>query len=125
MNIKNNIKKYALAIVAVVTIVSFSAFKTAGVAPLLPMTVAIYFQGDPLIPAEVENEALWTTTPNGESCNNVNHKACMQHVEDTDLTSGALNPSKIELGSFSSGVGYVPTRIGGSSSTTFTPINRQ
>lgn len=121
---KKFIQKYALAIVAVVTIVTFSAFRTSGVTPLLPMTVAIYFQGDPMVPAEVTDESLWTTATNGETCNQVNQKACMQHVEDTDLTSGVLNSAKISLGSFDSGAGFIPTRIGGSSSTPFTPFNR-
>lgn len=122
---KNFIQKYALAIVAVVTILTFSAFKATGVKTILPMTVAIYFHGNTSNNTEVEDESKWTILPNGQSCNNINHKACMQHVEDSDLTAGVLNPTQIELGSFDSGVGYVPTRIGGSSSTTFTAINRQ
>lgn len=126
MNTFNFIKKYALAMVAVATIVTFSAFKATGGASLIPMTVAIYFHGNPMISTQVIDETLWDTEPNEQSCNNVEHKACMQHVEHTDLTStGTLDPAKILLGSFNSGLGYIPTRIGGSSSTNFTPINRQ
>lgn len=112
--------------VAVAAVVTFSSYKAVGFASLIPMTVAIYFHGDPTIPAEVTDESLWDTNTNDESCDDTNHKACMQLVEHTDLTStGTLDPAKILLGSFNSGAGYVPTRIGGSSSTTFTPINRQ
>jgi len=126
MNIINFIKKYALAMVAVVTILSFSAFKASGVdAQQKRMTVALYFQGDPTVASQVANESLWSTTPNGQTCNAVNQKACMQHVEHTDLTvSNTLDPAKIDLGTFNTGAGYIPTRIGGSSSTPFTPFNR-
>ncbi|MEN5054029.1 hypothetical protein [Sphingobacterium kitahiroshimense] len=126
MNIINFIKKYALAMVAVVTVLSFSAFKVSGVdAQQKRMTVAVYFQGNPNNATQVADESLWNTTPNGQTCNFTNQKACMQLVEHTDLTgSNTLDPAKINLGSVSSGVGYIPTRIGGSSSTPFTPINR-
>lgn len=123
---KQFIKQYALALVAILTILSFSAFKANGVDILHPrMTVALYFHGDPTIQSQVENEALWTTTPNGQTCNNVNHKACMILVEHTDLNmSGALDPAKITLGSVDSGAGFRPTKTGGSSSTTILSINR-
>lgn len=112
--------------VAVAAVVTFSSYKAIGFASLIPMTVAIYFHGDPTIAAEVEDESRWNITPNGQTCDQTNHKACMQHVQDTDLTSlGKLDPAKILLGSSYSGAGYVPTRTGGSSSTLFTPINRQ
>nr|WP_315402011.1 hypothetical protein [uncultured Sphingobacterium sp.] len=126
MNIKNIFKKYALAMVAAATIITFSAFKVSGGdGQQKRMTVSVYFHGNPNNPAEVADESRWNTTPNGETCNNIPQKACMQLVENTDLTvSNTLDPAKINLGSVSSGVGYVPTRIGGSSSTPFNPINR-
>lgn len=126
MNTINFIKKYALAIVAVATVLSFSAFKTTDIdLPKPRMTVTVYFQGNPTIQAQVENEALWDTNPNGQTCNNTNQKACLQLVEHTDLTgSGTLDPAKITLGTFNSGAGYIPTRTGGSSSTPFFAVNR-
>ena len=112
--------------VAVATVITFSAFKVSGVdAQQKRMTVPIYFHGNVNNAAEVADESRWNTTPNGETCNNIPQKACMQLVEHTDLTgTGTLDPAKINLGSVSSGVGYVPTRTGGSSSTPFNPINR-
>ncbi|MBB2949332.1 hypothetical protein [Sphingobacterium sp. JUb56] len=126
MNTINFIKKYALAMVAVATVLTFSAFKVSGGdGQQKRMTVAVYFHGNPTIPSQVENEALWNTDPNDESCNAINQKACMQLVEHTDLTgSNTLDPAKITLGSVNTGAGYVPTRTGGSSSTPFNPINR-
>lgn len=120
------IKQYTLALVAVLTILSFSAFKPNTVDVQQPkMIVALYFHGDPCVQSQVEDESLWTTVPNGQTCDNVNHKACMMLVEDTDLTAlGALNPAKILLGSVNTGSGYIPTRIGGSSSTIVVFINR-
>lgn len=126
MNLKNFIKTNALALVAVATIVGFSAFKsTDAELQQARMTVAVYFQGNPTVVNQVQNEALWSTTPNGQTCNNTNQKACLQLVEHTDLTAtNTLDPAKIDLGEVNSGAGYIPTRIGGSSSTPFFAINR-
>lgn len=126
INMKHFIKQYTLAIVAVLTILGFSAFKANGVAIQQPrMTIALYYHGDIMDQSQVEDGAFWYSTPNGETCNFVNHRACMQLVEHTDLTVlGKLDTTKITLGSMFTGVGYIPTRIGGSSSTVFTPINR-
>lgn len=120
------IKQYTLALVAMLTILSFSAFKTNTVDLQQPkMIVVLYFHGDPCVQSQVEDESLWTTSPNGQTCDNVDHKACMMLVEHTDLTAlGALNPAKILLGSGNTGAGYLPTRIGGSSSTVVVFINR-
>lgn len=126
MNIQSFIKKYALATVAVLTVLSFSALKANGLTILQKrMTLALYFHGDVMVPSQVENGKYWNTTPNGQTCNFVNHRACMQLVEHTDLSAlGNLDTTKITLGTMYTGVGYIPTRIGGSSSTLFTPMNR-
>lgn len=127
MNFKNIFKKYALAMVAVATVITFSAFKVSGTAPnALRATLAIYFHGDETNPAEVADESLWNTTPNGETCDGADDNACMQLVEHTDLTgSNTLDPTKIALGAINPNANYIPTRTGGSSSTPFRPINRQ
>lgn len=126
MNITSFIKQYTLTLTAAMTILSFSAFKAFGSnGQLKRMTVAVYFHGDVMVPSQMENGIYWKTKPNGETCNFVNHKACMQLVEHTDLTpQNTLDTSKITLGSMYTGAGYIPTRIGGSSSTLFTPVNR-
>lgn len=126
MNIASFIKQYTLALTAAMTILSFCTFKAFGSnGQLKRMTVAVYFYGDVMVPSQVENGMYWNTAPNGQSCNFVNHRACMQLVEHTDLTpQNTLDTSKITLGSMYTGVGYIPTRIGGSSSTLFTPVNR-
>lgn len=126
MKFTNFLKSNVMAIVAVIAIVSFSTLKVSGLdGQQKRMNVPIYFHGDPSSASEVADENRWNTTPNGETCNAVNQKACMILVQHTDLTaSNTLDPAKINLGSVSTGVGYVPTRIGGSSSTPFQPINR-
>lgn len=119
------IKKYAMAIVACMVILCFSVLKVNGGAKQKRMTVAVYFHGNPNDPAQIANHTLWNTNPNGQTCSGINHRACMLLVDHTDLTPTAtLNPVKIKLGSVFTGVGYVPTQIGGSTSTIFTPINR-
>ncbi|MEN5435280.1 hypothetical protein ABE545_16720 [Sphingobacterium faecium] len=121
------IKQHALAMVAVATIVTFSAFKATGVdIQQARYTLAVYFHGNPENPAEVEDESKWTTTPNLETCDGANTIACMQLVEHSDLTaSDELDPAKITLGSQNTtGLNYIPTRTGGSSLTAFRPINR-
>lgn len=126
MNIKSLISQYAFVLTAVLTILGFSVFKAiASKGQQIRMTVALYYHGDVMVQAQVENGKYWNTTPNGETCNFVNHRACMQLVEHTDLTVlGNLDTTKITLGSMFTGIGYIPTRIGGSSSTLFTPVNR-
>jgi len=126
MKCNNFIKSNVLAIVPVSAILSFLTLKVSGLdIQQKRMTVAIYFHGNPNNQAEVEDESKWNRTPNGQTCNWINQKACMQLVEHTDLTIyNTLDPAKITLGTTSSGVGYIPTRTGGSSSTSFTPINR-
>ncbi|WP_400261916.1 hypothetical protein ACFX5U_20405 [Sphingobacterium sp. SG20118] len=123
---KNFIQKYALAIVAVVTIITFSAYKVSGVDSKAAFaTTPIYFHGDPTNPADVENEALWTTTPNGQSCNGSN-AACMMLVENTDLTGSQLNPIKITLQAVlgASGLSYIPQRFSGTGTPSPTIVNK-
>lgn len=122
-----NLKTVIAATVAAITIIGFSAFKMTENKegkPLVP--VMIYFHGDPEDPTEVANESLWTTTPNGQSCNNVDLKACAQIVDHTDLTSsGSLDPNKIDLDAIATeDDNYIPDRVGGTSDTEFNPINR-
>lgn len=123
---KQFIKKYGLVLVAFLTIFSFSAFSTSSIQlQEKRMIVALYFHGNPCIASQVEDESLWTTAPNGLTCDNVNHKACMLLVEHTDLTPmGTLDSTKIILGSINTGAGYIPTRIGGTSATVVIFINR-
>ncbi len=115
-----------MALRAVTAILSFLTLKVSGLdIQQKRMNVPIYFHGNPHSASEVADENRWNTTPNGETCNSVNQKACMILVDHTDLTiSNTLDPAKINLGSVSTGVGYIPTRIGGSSSTPFIPVNR-
>lgn len=111
--------------VAVATILTFSAFKATGVnIQQARATLAIYFHGDETVQAEVEDASRWTTVPNGETCDGANNLACMQLVEHTDLTGTSLNPTEITLGSQITSSGYIPTRIAGTSTTPFRPINR-
>ncbi|AIM39005.1 hypothetical protein KO02_21635 [Sphingobacterium sp. ML3W] len=113
---KNFIQKYALAIVAVATIVTFSAYKVTGTNAAF-VTTPIYFHGDATDPDQVADESNWTTTPNGKSCNGDN-LACMMLVENTDLTGSQLDPLKITLDAIegASALGYIPEHIGGSGS---------
>ncbi|MEN5054030.1 hypothetical protein [Sphingobacterium kitahiroshimense] len=127
MNLKIFIHQYLPAIVTVLTIVILSALKANGFQELQKRaTLAIYFHGNPSIASQVADESLWTTVPNLETCDATNHRACMQLVEHTDLTSsGVLDATKIELGTMNTGIGFIPTRIGGTSATPFRPINRK
>src|SRR5690606_3116753 len=111
MKITSILQKNAMAIVAMATIVGFSAFKMAEDKtgkPLAPVT--IYFHGNPANASQVSNESLWTDEPNDENCNNANELACSMIVDETDLTaSGQLDPSKIQLGASSTSSGFTPT----------------
>lgn len=110
-------------------IIGFSAFKSAEVyTGEAQSPVTVYFNGDPLIASQVADESRWTTTPNGHSCNPTNNKACSLPVDNTDLSGSALDPAKISMdatpGAAGAASGYIPQRTGGSSSTTFKPVNR-
>lgn len=120
------IKQYALAMVAVATIITFSAFKATGVdIQQARYTVAVYFDGNETNPSEVADASNWTTAPNGQTCDGPDNKACMQLVEDSDLTGTSLDPAQITLGAQNTtGSNYIPTRTGGTSATPFRPINR-
>lgn len=90
---------------------------------LAPTTV--YFHGNPTNAAQVANESLWNTTPNNQECNGEPQLACSMEVEDSDLNaSNQLDPAKIDLGSVATSSGYIPSKIGGSSTTPFNPTNR-
>ncbi|MCS3553573.1 MULTISPECIES: hypothetical protein [unclassified Sphingobacterium] len=128
MNLKNFIKTNAMALLAIGTIGGFSAFKASNMTSgksLIPVTVQ--FQGNPAIQSQVEDESMWTTSPNGQTCDGANQKSCNIPVDHTDLNSSgtALNPSRITLGSsLTSSGNYIPTKTGGSSTTPFNPVNR-
>lgn len=113
MNVKNIIQKYALAMVAVATIITFSAFKVSGTNAF--MTVPVYFNGTPTNATQVADESRWTIVPNGQTCNNVNNLACMMLVDHTDLTGGQLDPAKINLIAVpgASATGFIPQRSSG------------
>ncbi|WP_400263293.1 hypothetical protein ACFX5U_09645 [Sphingobacterium sp. SG20118] len=121
---KNFIKKYALSIVAVVTIVTFSAFKVSGTKAF--MTIPVYFNGVPTNATQVADESKWTIVPNGQTCNNVPNLACMILVDHTDLTGGQLDPAKINLIAVpgAAGPGYIPQRSSGTGTPNPQIINR-
>jgi hypothetical protein len=121
------LNNYGYMILGGAMIIGFSAFKGAEAytgKKLDPVT--IYFHGDPQDEDQVKDASRWNTTPNDEDCNSANVMACSQVVDESDLNSSdQLNPAKIQLGATAtSGGNYIPSRTGGSSSTTFTPIIR-
>lgn len=125
MNLKNIFKKYALAMVAVAAVVTFSAYKLTDSKAAFA-TTPIYFHGDATNPDEVADESKWTTTPNGQSCNDVNNLACMMLVENADLTGNQLDPLKITLDAKpgASSLGYIPEHIGGTGTPDPTIVNK-
>ncbi|WON95049.1 hypothetical protein [Sphingobacterium sp. UGAL515B_05] len=121
------LNNYGYMILGGAMIIGFSAFKGAEVyAGKADNPVTIYFHGNPQDANQVKDASLWDTTSNDEDCNSANVMACSQVVDESDLNaSDQLNPAKIQLdATATSGGNYIPSRTGGSSSTTFTPINR-
>ncbi|MFU1857238.1 hypothetical protein ACK8HY_09495 [Sphingobacterium sp. NGMCC 1.201703] len=121
------LNNYGYMILGGAMIIGFSAFKGAEIyagESLAPVT--IYFHGNETSATEVASAFRWTTTPNGESCDDVNLMACSQVVDQNDLISSTrLDSTKIQLGaSPTSGGNYIPSKTGGSSSTPFSPTNR-
>ncbi|MGO3194740.1 MAG: hypothetical protein ACTIKE_12040 [Sphingobacterium sp.] len=124
-----NLKSYVAAIVATASIAGFSAFNVADASNNLATETA-YFHGDPTSPSEVEDASLWTTEPNGQSCNTGNDKACSMSLESEDLIDSPteegvkeLDPDKIEIeAQATTSNNYVPTAS--STSNPFTPQNR-
>jgi hypothetical protein len=119
------IRKNFLMVVALATVIGFSAFKMAEDKtgkPLAPVT--IYFHGEADDPTQVADAANWSDTPNGQSCDGDN-LACSMEVDAEDLTpSGQLDPSKIQLSAVPSPSGYTPEKTGGSSQTQPQIFNR-
>ena len=121
------LNNYGYMILGGAMIIGFSAFKGAEAyagKKLDPVT--IYFHGDETSASQVSSAFRWTTTANGESCNDVDLMACSQVVDQTDLISSSrLDSTKIQLGATpTSGGNFIPSKAGGSSSTPFSPTNR-
>ena len=119
------LNNYGYMILGGAMIFGFSAFKSVEVysgKKLSPATV--YFHGDATDPAQVADESRWTTTPNGESCDNTDELACSIVVDNTDLSGNTLNTSKIQLEAQPINSGYVHQLMSGSNPTQFQPINK-
>lgn len=110
--------------VAVATITTFSAFKVSGVNTGKLFSPTLYFHGDPTIASEVEDESLWTTTPNGENCNNTQEAACSLEVDASDLNGNTLDAMKVQIKANKVGSGFIPSEEPSSNATQFNPINR-
>lgn len=115
---KKNISSYLTAIVAVVAIIGFSAFKTVErIQNPNAETAILYFHGDPTNEDQVKDTEFWNDAPNNENCNNINELACSMTVSEDDIvligTSRYLNPSII-INTFDSGAGFYPTSLTGS-----------
>src|SRR5690606_10096117 len=115
------IRKNFLMVVALATVIGFSAFKMAEDKtgkPLAPVT--IYFHGSPANSADVENESLWTEEPNNENCNTGNQNACAMVVDESALAPGTpgtreLDPSKLSIQALStSSSSFIPDPDGSS-----------
>ncbi len=68
-------------------IIGFSAFKGAEAyagKKLDPVT--IYFHGSTSSSSDVQNQSLWTETPNDEDCGSGNNAACAMEADASDLT---------------------------------------
>ncbi|MGJ1349550.1 hypothetical protein ACR78U_20560 [Sphingobacterium siyangense] len=113
-------------------IIGFSAFKGAEAyagKKLDPVTV--YFHGSTNSPADVQNQSLWTETPNNEDCGSGNNAACAMEVDASDLTGSAgsrsLNPSRITLNANPVGSQFIPSKNTSASapgSQPISPINK-
>lgn len=122
----NFIKQYALAIVAVVTIVTFSAFKISSSNAAF-MTIPVYFHGDATDQDQVADENNWTILPNGKNCDDVDNLACMILVDNTDLNSSLqLDSAKINLIAVPGGTtgSFIPQRFSGTGTPNPQIINR-
>lgn len=89
-------------------------------------SVMLYFHGDPTNKSEVEDESNWTTSPNGQSCNNDEQAACALEVDASDVSGGSLDDSKVQIEGIEAaeGNGYLPSEAPGSNAIQFDPINR-
>lgn len=88
--------------------------------------VMLYFHGDPTNQSEVEDESNWTTSPNGQSCDNQQKAACALEVDASDVSGSTLDDSKVQIEGIEAedGDGYLPKEASGSNATHFRPINR-
>lgn len=111
--------------IAVATVITFSAYKISSVETKALVSVPVYFHGNPANSAEVADESKWTTTSNGQSCSG-NNLACMISVENTDLIGAQLDPAKVNLIAVpgAAGPGFVPQRASGSGTPNPTITNR-
>ena len=104
-------------------IIGFSAFKGAEAyagKKLDPVT--LYFHGSTNSPADVQNQSLWTETPNNEDCGSGNNAACAGSAG-----SRSLNPSRITLNANPVGSQFIPsknTAASNPSSQPISPINK-
>ena len=119
------LNNYGYMILGGAMIIGFSAFKGAEAyagKSLAPVTV--YFHGDPTIRSQVEDESRWTTTSNGQSCDNTDELACSIIVDNSDLTGNTLNTSKITLEGEAVDSGFIPQLMSGSNPSYFQPVNK-
>lgn len=89
-------------------------------------SVMLYFHGDPTNKSEVEDESNWTTSPNGQSCDEAQEAACALEVDASDVSGGTLDDSKVQIEGIEAeeGNGYLPSESSNSNATHFRPINR-
>lgn len=89
-------------------------------------SVMLYFHGDPTNKSEVEDESNWTTSPNGQSCDEEQEAACALEVDASDLNGGTLDDEKVQIEGIEAaeGNGYLPSESSSSNATHFRPINR-
>lgn len=126
----NLLKNFGMAMVAILMIIGFSAFKVAEKdndskteSPIL-----VYFHGDPLVSTEVQDPELWKVLPYTHTCNTGNNKACSMEVDEDDLTGVSnaryLDPTKITIDAVDTANGFIPDEIHGSSSPNPQIFNR-
>ena len=99
-----SLKSYVAAIVAVASVVGFSAFNIAEDGNNKLADVTVYFHGNPASATEVEDLSKWNDQPNGQSCNTGTINACAISVDDSNLTPSPddpnirlLDPADIEI----------------------------
>jgi hypothetical protein len=95
MNTLKKISFGAFAFIFGLTLVlTQSAFKPAGIlASLKRAPVTVYYHSNDFSQTEVEKESNWTTTPNSQSCNDVDQAPCSLEIDNSYVTSGVLQNS--------------------------------
>jgi len=122
------LNNYGYMILGGAMIIGFSAFKGAEAyagKKLDPVT--IYFHGSTSSSSDVQNQSLWTETPNDEDCGSGNNAACAMEADASDLTgtpgSRSLNPSRITLNANAVGSQFIPSKNTAASNPRSQPIS--